>query len=244
MNTDTYFTDVTVHEGCVLQLPEFRAIRYLKTGPLGWERERIASMRLNLGSNDVVLDVGAESGDMTALFATWVREIQVMEPNPVAWPNIRAIFDANAIPAPSAHWVGFASNLTTVAPNPSVPDPFGLGWPACADGAVTPEHGFRHLAEETDTTPQITIDDFVARAGAVPTAITMDIEGAELQALTGARRLLVEHRPLVWVSVHPEFLRHHFRQTPADVYGYLESLDYRVTHLADDHETHIFAEPR
>jgi hypothetical protein len=72
----------------------------------------------------------------------------------------------------------------------------------------------------------------------------MDIEGAELAALSGARRLLTEHRPLLWVSVHPGQLRQHFRETPAAVYELLESYDYRITHLADDHETHILAEPR
>jgi hypothetical protein len=72
----------------------------------------------------------------------------------------------------------------------------------------------------------------------------MDVEGAELRVLAGAPRFLAEHRPLLWISVHPAQLRQHFRQRPADVYAHLEAAGYRVTHLADDHEVHIMAEPR
>jgi FkbM family methyltransferase len=239
----TYFTDVEINGRWRMQLPDFRALRYLQAGPLGWERERIASMAVNLNATDVLLDVGAESGDMTALFARWVNNVRIMEPNPTAWPNIKAIFDANGLHAPAAHWVGFASDSTGSVTHPAATlDGAGTGWPACVDGPVVAAHGFRHLAEHYDITPQLTIDDFTARTG-IPTAVTMDIEGAELLALQGARRLLTEHRPLVWVSVHPSQIRG-FGHRPVDVYQLLESYDYRVTHLADDHETHIFAEPR
>lgn len=239
-----YFTDVRINGLATLQLPDFRAVRYLAAGERGWERERVASMHLNLCDSDTLLDVGSETGDMTALFATWVRDVLMMEPNPLVWANAKAIFEANALAPPLAHWVGFASTETADAPTPTVTEPYGTGWPACAKGPLVAAHGFRHLAEETDVTPQITIDDFTARAPRRPTAVTMDIEGAELQALRGAERLLTYDRPLLWVSVHPRFLGDWFGQRPADVYRFLEEHDYRVTHLADDHETHVMAEPR
>lgn len=235
-----YFTDTTINGQWVMQLPDFRAVRYLKGDH---ERERMTSMHLNLAETDTLLDCGAETGDMSALFAGWVGSIQLMEPNPVVWPNMKAIFEANGIAPPTAHWVGFASDTCAMAETPSVADPFGLGWPDCANGELVAAHGFRHLSEETDTTPQITIDRF-AHLVSPPTAITMDVEGAELQALKGATQLLQEARPLLWISVHPAFLRHHFGQRPADVYRFLEELDYRIVHLGDDHEHHIMAEPR
>lgn len=238
----TYMRDVLVNGRWRIVYPDFRAIRYME-GP--WERERLASMALNLAPTDLLLDVGAETGDMTALFSTWLRDggVMMMEPNPLVWTNARAIFAANNRPAPRAWWVGFASD-TTCTP-PGVAAQFGVdGWPPDTEGMLVAAHGFRHLAEETDTTPQITIDGFCEQAGMWPTAVTMDIEGAELQALRGATRLLAEHRPLVWVSVHPEFLRHHFGQAPRDLYRFMEDHNYRVTHLGDDHESHVFFEPR
>jgi FkbM family methyltransferase len=241
----TFYADVHINGRWWMSLPDFRALRYLQAGPLGWERERIASMHVNLGPHDVLLDVGAESGDMTALFARWVHSVVMVEPNPVAWPNARAIFDRNGLSAPTAHWVGFTSDTTT-SPAPPVTEPFGHGWPACATGDPVAAHGTKHLAVTLDvvTIPRITLDDLVDRLDDPPTAVTMDIEGAELAALSGARRFLTEHRPLLWVSVHPGQLRQHFRETPAAVYELLESYDYRIHHLADDHETHIMAEPR
>lgn len=235
------YVGVNVNGRWPLRLPDFRAVRYLAAGPAGWERERLASMWLNLDTSDVLLDVGAESGDMSALFSTWVDSIVLAEPNPDVWPNTRAIFDANNRPAPASHWVGFASDRTH---SPVGSDPFGPGWPACVDGPLAVPGTVRHLNEDTSTTPQTTIDDLTLRLPVLPTAVTMDVEGAELAALTGAARFLAEHRPLVWVSVHPAQLRQRFRARPVDVYALLEAHGYRVTHLADDHETHIFAEPR
>jgi FkbM family methyltransferase len=234
-----YFVDVTVNGRWQLRLPDFRALRYTTAGPDGWERARLASMHVNLDPSDVLLDVGTESGDMTALLARWVRSVVAVEPNPVAWPNVRAIFDANGLEPPAAHWVGFVSDVTVRGD-----DPFGAGWPDCVDGPLVAATGLRHLADDEATTPQITIDDLVNRLDEIPTAVTIDVEGAELRALHGASRFLAKHRPLLWVSVHPAQLRRHFRQVPADVYAHLEALGYRVTHLGDDHETHIFAEPR
>lgn len=242
MTPDPYFTDVEVNGRWRLRLPDFRALRYTTVGPLGWERERIASMHVNLCDTDTLLDVGAESGDMTALFAGWVESVVVVEPNPVAWPNIKATFDANNIPAPLAHWVGFVADTA----RGDSTGPYGPGWPGCVDGPLTAATGFRDIANPADVTATAatTIDALIRRLPEAPTAVTMDIEGAELHALRGAVEFLDEYRPLLWVSIHPRALRQHHQLVPADVYQFLERHDYRVTHLADDHETHIMAEPR
>lgn len=238
--------DVLINGRWRIRLPEWRVVRYLEFGSEGWEKARLASMFLNLTPTDVLLDIGMESGDLTALFARWVHEggVMVVEPNPVAWPNARATFEENTIPDPIAHWVGFASDVTDTPVGADIKEPFGTGWPDCSIGPLISDHGFRHLAEETDTTPQITVDEFCQRAGVWPTAVTMDVEGAELQVLKGAHQLLVEHRPLVWLSIHEQFLRHHFRQRTEDVLSFLEGYGYRLLHLADDHESHWMASPK
>jgi len=50
---------------------------------------------------------------------------------------------------------------------------------------------------------QITLDGFCARENIAPEVIKIDVEGAELGVLEGARKILEQHRPIVFLSVHP-----------------------------------------
>ncbi|MBX3260964.1 MAG: FkbM family methyltransferase [Labilithrix sp.] len=52
-----------------------------------------------------------------------------------------------------------------------------------------------------------------------------DIEGADLYAMRGARRLLEKHKPVVIIEITPWFLEG-FGFTVADVYGFFEELGY------------------
>lgn len=240
---ELYVDSTTINGRWTLRLPAYRAIRYLREP--SWEIERLASMFLNIAPTDVIVDIGAESGDMSALFATWVPDggIILVEPNPKAWPGIKLHWEINDLPMPAATYVGFCAARPGTAVASDVGRPTTPGeWPDCAHGDIDPAQGFRHLAQETDTTPSTTIDRLTA--GGRVDVITIDVEGAELEVLKGARGVLEERRPLVWVSVHPQFMRHHFGQRPAELYSLMEDLDYRVTHLGDDHETHVFFEPR
>lgn len=220
-----------------LLLPEHRAHR--PSWPW-WEATRLAAMAHFIGHGDVVYDIGAEEGDFPALFAQWGATVVLVEPNPAVWPNIKAIFEANDLADKVAgSFVGFASNVTAepTADGLSVAEAFTDTWPSCANGPLIGNHGFRHLAQETDTTPQTTIDAIVERFGA-PTHITMDIEGSELVALQGAVETMRNDRPYVWVSVHKDPLLDFYCSEPGQVYDLMESLDYKRIFLTYDHESH------
>lgn len=225
-----------------LLLPRHRAERPEWSTPLGWERERIASMALNLASGNVVIDVGAEEGDMSGLFASWGCQMVLVEPNPRVWPNIKAIFETNDLVDRVAGWhVGFCGTALVDPIPPGVSayggDAAGV-WPACAEGPVIGDHGFLHLAE--DVAPVTTIDLMPV----TPDALTIDVEGAELAVLRGAHATLQQDRPLVWVSVHPAFMRHHFAYNPDQLHRYMRGLDYDGHLLASDHEEHWLFLPR
>jgi hypothetical protein len=138
----------------------------------------------------------------------------------------------DAVPVPSTTMHGFRS---------------GVMWPRCAYWPVIPDHGFRHLAEQADATPQIRLDDYVARTGIVPGAITIDVEGAEYAVLEGARHTLDAHRPMVWASLHTRpganFLGDYFGKTEADLKDLMKAAGYRRRYLCTDHEVHYMFMP-
>ena len=57
--------------------------------------------------------------------------------------------------------------------------------------------------------PMTTVDDLVRTESFVPDAIKIDVEGHEVQVLAGARELLRQHGPLIFLEVHPEFIPAH-----------------------------------
>lgn len=225
--------EVKVCDRWPLLLPEHRAARPEWDW---WELPRLLSMFHNLHQEDVIYDIGTEEGDLSALFAQWCGEIVLVEPNPRVWPNVKAIFEANGIKPPRACLVGFAG---TEGDWPTEEAFTELSWPTCADGPLIGDHGFLNLCERTEVTPVVRVDTISAASDA-PTAITMDVEGAELRVLEGAILTLTVDQPLVWVSIHPDFSRDMYGTTRQDVLDLMASHGYRYEHLAAEHEHHVF----
>ena len=77
---------------------------------------------------------------------------------------------------------------------------------------------------------QITLDGFCAARGLSPEVIKIDVEGAEIAVLEGARRTLGRCRPLVFLSVHPVHLQR-LGHGPDDLTRLIAALSYRCLDL-------------
>jgi hypothetical protein len=256
--TDPAMVPTEINGRWTLLLPEHRAVR--PEWPW-WERERLDAMHrvitnmidaqprivdargVDIGPphRPLVYDIGAEEGDLPALWATWGARVALFEPNPRVWPNIRVIWEANHLPPPAWAFAGFAG------PEHHIPDDVPLtavaagadSWPGCAYGPVIGDHGFCNLWERPDL-PVTTID----HAPGTPDVLTLDVEGAEYEVLRGAERTLTDHHPVVFVSIHPEFMLDMYGYRPDRLQDYMRRLGYRAHHLATDHEEHwIFQHP-
>ena len=54
---------------------------------------------------------------------------------------------------------------------------------------------------------QTDLDSFCRNEGLSPDVIKIDVEGAEIKVLRGAREVLIKHKPLVFLSVHRDEIR-------------------------------------
>jgi FkbM family methyltransferase len=206
-----------------------------------WERERFASMESNLRPGDILFDIGAETGEMSAIYAQFVgaENMVLFESNPDNWQTIYATWQANGLAKPKATFCGLVSNRHT--PDADFDTEQYAGWPKVAfTGRVFTHRAFRYIHEHANTTPQISIDEFVATREIIPRAITMDCEGGEIRILKGAVGTLEKHRPLCWASLHDDTALLNYNSTLQEVHDFMASMGYVGTLLADDHEAHWF----
>ena len=97
----------------------------------------------------------------------------------------------------------------------------------------------RHIEVES-----ITIDSFVESMNNVKIDyIKMDLENSELDALHGAERTLVEHRPQLAISIYHS--NNHFYNIPKYLYNLLPDYEFKIAHYSycvDD--TVLYAIPK
>ena len=168
---------------------------------LAWNPEEYAALKAAVHAGATVLDVGANVGAYTMLFATWVG----------ASGRVVAFEPASASRAGLARHLAINGLTDRVAVRAeAVSDRTGRA--SFADAGT---HGDNRIVPDgtldASAVPTVTIDDVCAESNLVPDVIKIDIEGAELSALRGARRtiagrgaalaLFVELHPTTWPSV-------------------------------------------
>lgn len=238
----TTLKETLVNDRWSIFLPEHRAIRphwgewTNDEGEtyFGWEVARLDSMHKNIRPGDVVVDVGTEEGDISGLISQWGGELVLTEPNGLAWPCIKAIWEGNSLKPPLICWEGFVGHITSVEWSPST------NWPESSFGSMIHDHGFCNLGERPDI-PSVRMDDLVEDAGIVPDIITIDVEGSELRVLEGAQETLRRFRPLVYVSIHEAFMFNQYNESPIKLLWLLREQGYEYTLLDYDHELHLAA---
>jgi FkbM family methyltransferase len=221
-----------------INLPDYRANQPHWNLLSGWEKPRLRAIHERIGPGDVVYEIGSEEGEFPALFQLWGAKVVLFEPQHKYFPNMRAIWEANHLEEPLASFVGFASNATK-----PLGEVLHYGWPPCAHEEVTgTNHGFIELYNAAEVNPQIKIDD-VAHMTSPPTCLSVDVEGAEWEVLKGAEQTIREHHPILFVSIHPEYLWTGFRCYSRDLRDWIMGFGYREELLQYEHEAHFMYEP-
>lgn len=224
-----------------LILPDHRADReQWKMENGGWEAARINEMLEVLTPLDTLFDIGSEESDITGVL---VKEsgcdVVLFEPNDRVWPCIKQIWKANNLKAPLDFYRGFLSEHRTTKPytiNNSFDD---------VPDEMMSDHGFKQLYENYPDVPQMSLDRYCELTRIYPTVITMDVEGAEGCVLRGAEKTLREKKPIIFMSLHPEFLYIHYQEWTTPLLRFVDELGY--THRVieyDYHECHVRFDPK
>lgn len=203
-----------------------------------WEKERMASMASLLNKDSVLFDIGSEQGALTALYGKYITPNMVLvEPSAEFWPNIKQIWQANIDTRPLACYVAFANTKPQGELSMSFQE-----FPFESDGEIIDKMAYDYLHNNHRNIGSISIDSIVGVHG-IPDGITIDVEGAELLVLQGAKRTLKEIKPLVWVSIHPDLIQRDYNSGRQEVFDFLQQFGYQATLLAVDHEEHYLFTP-
>ena len=185
-------------------------------------------LRHGLRPGMVCYDIGANIGFFTLIAARLVGNegrVVAFEPEPEIVPRLKLHIERN----------GF-SNVRVV--EAGVWSATGSATLNRADPSISPDRGTGSLSQCPGTAhftsvPCIALDDFVPGAPP-PHLIKCDVEGAEVEVLKGAARLLAEHRPTLVCEIHSEANHQSLRKL-------LASCGYRLSWVS---KSHILALPQ
>ena len=162
-----------------------------------------AFLKQTIRPGDIVLDVGAFAGIYAVLAARWsapTGRVIAFEPTPSSAALARRHFAFNGLGPGRVQLVEAA-----------VSDRAGRASLHVYDDNAMPYVNSLAAAVDTDAPPVmrdvavVTIDDLCREMGIVPSVVRMDVQGAEMHALRGARHTIRTARRLTLVvEMHPQ----------------------------------------
>lgn len=173
-------------------------------------------IRRHVGRSDVVCDIGANKGSFVYWLSRWCRDGRVIafEPQPALAANLAA--DCRAL-----HLRNVKVEARAVYSRSGTQDlfvPAGHGPSASLNSTVIDRDNC-----EVVSVSLTSLDDYFT-SGERVTLLKIDVEGAELEVLKGAERILREQSPLLVFECEN---RHLETGTVYDVFSYLEGFGYR-----------------
>jgi FkbM family methyltransferase len=178
----------------------------------GFEVPDIRALRRIVKRGDVVLDVGANIGYYSLLFAKWRAVVHAFEPFPDTARKLHRNLDLNPTMTVSVWETALSDHVGEISM--SVPDMTNCGcnYVTSAAGAIQ----------------ATTLDAFVdAHDLRQIDFIKADVEGSEIAFLHGAVETIKRFRPKLMIEINPATLRR-FERTAADLVELLGRCRYRL----------------
>jgi FkbM family methyltransferase len=175
-----------------------------------YESRQMSQLKAAISSSDICFDIGANVGIYSLLFAKYCKQAISFEPLPRNISYLHRTLALNKIV--NAMIVPFAVAGETKLTCFQEGEDWGVG---------------RIVALGKQPAVTISIDEFIEKYRIIPTVMKIDVEGAELAVLQGAKRLLSENQPTIMLSVHGDDLR-------VNCLSYVRALGYRKIESIDN----------
>ena len=161
---------------------------------LAWNLEEYQAFKAAVRPGAIVLDAGANLGAYTVLFAQWVGasgRVYAFEPAPDCRGGLERQLAING-----------ATGNVVVRPE-AIAETTGIR--RFRASGLRGDNRLGGRSGDGVDVKTASIDDFCAREGIVPNVIKIDVEGAELEALRGARRTIAAAGPglILFIEMHP-----------------------------------------
>jgi len=172
-------------------------------------------LRRSQSSDFTIIDAGANIGNHSVFLASQFSNSRVLsfEMNPEAFSYLRANIEINNLKNVTPVNCGLSSKSGRCGIKSRVKDPLG---------------GAQLDFSQGDIVELTTLDEyFLEHHGAPKVALLkIDVEGHEIPCLSGAKLVLAEHRPLIFLECKevPQF---------HDLVSYLEPLGYEIVMAAE-----------
>ena len=196
-----------LHEAVLERLPGDHLVSVLPAGErirlsarhrsLTWNPEEYRAFREAVRPGAIVLDVGANVGAYTLLFAQWAGRsgrVFAFEPSPAAARSLRTHLALNAL-----------QNVEVI--EAAVCDREGAALLYNEESCGTSSLIGSAARRRPVTVRTMTIDGFCDERSLTADVVKIDIEGAEIEALRGARRTLAAEPTAAFVEFHPSVWR-------------------------------------
>ena len=182
-----------------------------------WEPHIQAWLRRTLEPSHVFVDIGANVGYFTVLFAPLVARVVAFEPAPGSYRYCKSNIELNGLTNVDLHAVGLWDADTTLQVRS---DASSLMTTAVAPSAD---------AGTGEVISVVSLDNLIRRGLDLPRldVIKMDIEGAEVRALRGMRRTLARFRPAIVMEVNRPALAV-CEATVDEVWDFLTGMGYEI----------------
>ncbi|HMO80757.1 MAG TPA: FkbM family methyltransferase [Pyrinomonadaceae bacterium] len=164
-----------------------------------YEPETFRFFRSNVKPGNVVLDIGAHIGLFSVVTSRLVGEtgkVYAFEPTPFTRGVLGEVVKLN----------GCEHNVE-IRPE-AVSDKEGTAYFFDTGTEVSNANSLVETgrSKEKIEVPMISVDKFASERGLTVKCLKIDVEGAELDLLKGARKVLTEQRPVARLGLHPEFM--------------------------------------
>ena len=188
-----------------------------------YEPKLVKSCLQHLNRNKDVIDIGANIGFYSVLFAQEInKRVLSVEPTQNALKRLRQNIKLNNVESKVEIFEGVVSDHNGTLKIKSV---VGKEEYSTICNPVHESIGQQQILEEE--VECITLDDLIEKYQLSPGFIKMDVEGAEMLVFKGAMKTLTKHRPIIISELTDELLRKN-GSSAAEIIELIVSANYKV----------------